>query len=175
MTLPCTLLSRPKRHLRTTDNYLRCRYHDAGIVREGIQGQGDAEFSTGVRPTTRMFNAIKLINYQRGGAGNIGKSPQIRPADGTPRHSSDIIPETALRQPQENYHTGVCIHILLVIWIKSLSQSQRGGEGNVHKEKHGGHSHSPDRKGPLEKIKHALHLDKDKKTEPSPLSQEDKH
>ncbi|KAJ4287366.1 hypothetical protein N0V90_012765 [Kalmusia sp. IMI 367209] len=113
-------------------------YTDGAIVREGLQGQGDGDFSTG-----------------RGGAGNITKSPLIRPADGSPRHSSDYIPEDALRKPQENFHTG------------------RGGEGNVHKEKYGGHSHSPDRKGPIDKIKHALHLDKDKK-ESSPLSNETK-
>ncbi|KAF2253393.1 hypothetical protein BU26DRAFT_515752 [Trematosphaeria pertusa] len=110
-------------------------YSDAGIVREGIQGEGEGEFSTG-----------------RGGAGNIAKSPHLGPQD-EPRRSQDFIPETALRQPQENFHTG------------------RGGGGNVHKEKYGGHSHSPDRKGPMDKIKHALHLDKDKKQEPSPLAQ----
>jgi hypothetical protein len=47
---------------------------------------------------------------------------------------------------------------------------QRGGAGNVYKEKHGGHSQSPDRKGLGEKVKQALHLDgKEKKHEPSPL------
>jgi hypothetical protein len=38
----------------------------------------------------------------------------------------------------------------------------------VYKEKHGGHSKSPDRKGLGDKIKEALHLDKDKKHESSP-------
>ncbi|KAF1959121.1 hypothetical protein CC80DRAFT_320674 [Byssothecium circinans] len=92
----------------------------------------------------------------RGGAGNIAKSPQVRPSDHNPRHSQDYIPEQNLRQGQENFHTG------------------RGGEGNVHKEKYGGHSHSSERKGLGEKVKHALHLDKDKKHEPSPLAQERK-
>lgn len=49
---------------------------------------------------------------------------------------------------------------------------QRGGAGNVYKEKHGGHSSSPDRKGLGDKIKGALHLDKSKKQEPSPLANE---
>jgi hypothetical protein len=40
----------------------------------------------------------------------------------------------------------------------------------VYKEKHGGHSHSPERKGLGDKVKAALHLDKDKKHEPSPLT-----
>ncbi|KAF1969943.1 hypothetical protein BU23DRAFT_582451 [Bimuria novae-zelandiae CBS 107.79] len=114
-------------------------YHDGSIVREGIQGQGNGDFSTG-----------------RGGAGNISKSPLIRPADGSPRTSSDYIPEDVLRKPQENFHTG------------------RGGEGNVHKEKYGGHSHSPDRKGALDRIKHALHLDGKDKKEGSPLANETK-
>lgn len=64
-------------------------YTDGAIVREGVQGQGNGDFSTG-----------------RGGAGNITKSPLIRPVDGSPRTSSDIIPEDVLRKPQENFHTG---------------------------------------------------------------------
>jgi hypothetical protein len=40
----------------------------------------------------------------------------------------------------------------------------------VYKEKHGGHSQSPDRKGALDKIKQVLHLDKEKKHELSPLA-----
>ncbi|KAF2636229.1 hypothetical protein P280DRAFT_435976 [Massarina eburnea CBS 473.64] len=92
----------------------------------------------------------------RGGAGNIAKSPQVRPADRESRRSQDYIPEQNLRPGQENFHTG------------------RGGEGNVYKEKYGGHSHSPDRKGFGEKVKHVLHLDKDKKHEPSPLASESK-
>ncbi|KAJ4345348.1 uncharacterized protein N0V89_011478 [Didymosphaeria variabile] len=115
------------------------QYHDGAIVREGIQGQGNGDFSTG-----------------RGGAGNMTKSPLIRPADGSPRTSSDFIPEDALRKPQDNFHTG------------------RGGEGNVYKEKYGGHSHSPDRKGAIEKVKHALHLDGRDKREGSPLATETK-
>lgn len=86
----------------------------------------------------------------------MAKSPLIRPVAGSPRTSSDLIPEDVLRKPQENFHTG------------------RGGGGNVHKEKYGGHSHSPDRKGPMEKIKHALHLDGKERKEGSPLVNETK-
>jgi hypothetical protein len=53
-----------------------------------------------------------------------------------------------------------------------LTIKQRGGAGNVYKEKYGGHSRSPDRQGLGDKIKQALHLDKDKKHEPSPLTNE---
>lgn len=49
---------------------------------------------------------------------------------------------------------------------------QRGGSGNVHKEKYGGHSHSPNREGFTDKVKHALHLDKDKKQEGGPMANE---
>lgn len=53
-----------------------------------------------------------------------------------------------------------------------LIASQRGGAGNVYKEKYGGHSHSrsPDGRKPglTDKVKQALHLDG--KKEPSPLA-----
>jgi len=71
-------------------------YGDGEIVREGIVGDhGDGAFSTG-----------------RGGEGNIG-SPGMK---ATQRKDDIAIPETALRQSQEdeNYHVG------------------RGGGGNVH-------------------------------------------
>ncbi|KAF2468056.1 uncharacterized protein BDR25DRAFT_305092 [Lindgomyces ingoldianus] len=114
-------------------------YTDGGIIREGVQGESaDGAYSTG-----------------RGGTGNIGMSPRLNPQEGIPRRSQDIIPETALREHQENFHTG------------------RGGEGNIHKDKYGGHSHSPDRKGVVDKVKHVLHLDKDKKPA-SPLASESK-
>lgn len=41
---------------------------------------------------------------------------------------------------------------------------QRGGGGNVYKEKYGGHSHAPG-EGIGEKVKHIFGLDKDKKHE----------
>ncbi|KAH7076642.1 hypothetical protein BKA63DRAFT_602402 [Paraphoma chrysanthemicola] len=93
----------------------------------------------------------------RGGAGNIAKSPLLAPqSEHTGRRSQDFVPEINAREGQDEFHTG------------------RGGAGNVYKEKHGGHSssQSPERKGLGDKIKHALHLDKDKKHEPSPLANE---
>ncbi|KAF2204604.1 hypothetical protein GQ43DRAFT_364256 [Delitschia confertaspora ATCC 74209] len=109
-------------------------YVDAGIVREGYQGESlDGAYSTG-----------------RGGAGNVGKSPSLGPqADFGRRGSSDIVPETALRSHQENFHTG------------------RGGGGNVHREKYGGHSNppraaTPDSKdgGLKDKVKSLFHKEK---------------
>ncbi|KAF2831027.1 hypothetical protein CC86DRAFT_283022 [Ophiobolus disseminans] len=94
----------------------------------------------------------------RGGAGNIGKSPLVGPqTSDRGRRSFDMVPEVDIREGQDEFHTG------------------RGGAGNVYKEKHGGHSHSksPDRKGLGDKIKGALHLDKSKKHEPSPLAKEE--
>ncbi|KAF2013519.1 hypothetical protein BU24DRAFT_424525 [Aaosphaeria arxii CBS 175.79] len=97
----------------------------------------------------------------RGGAGNVGASPSLQPTRPEGRRSIDYIPENALRPHEENYHTG------------------RGGSGNVHREG----SHSPnlaaqqDKKGLGDKIKHVLHLDKDKgekKAEGSPLVNESK-
>jgi len=92
----------------------------------------------------------------RGGAGNIGKSPRLDAQTDRGRRSVDMVPEVDQRPGYDDFHTG------------------RGGAGNVYKEKHGGHSHSqsPDRQGALGKIKQALHLDKDKKHEPSPLAKE---
>ncbi|KAJ9648515.1 hypothetical protein H2201_000848 [Coniosporium apollinis] len=67
-------------------------YTDAGIVREGYQGESaEGEYSTG-----------------RGGAGNIA-SPGLRPkTEGVRRVSQDVIPETDLRTTEgyENFHTG---------------------------------------------------------------------
>jgi hypothetical protein len=81
------------------------------------------------------------------------------------------VPEISAREGQEEFHTGVSVTLLRRAPILILSQ--RGGAGNVYKEKHGGHSssQSPDRKGLGEKVKEALHLDKSKKHEPSPLAQ----
>ena len=93
-----------------------------------------------------------LTSPQRGGAGNLAKSPRVGPqSEG--RRSEDFIPETALRDHQDNFHTG------------------RGGEGNVHKEKYGGHSHSPERKSLGDKVKAVFKHDK-KPEHPSPLANE---
>jgi hypothetical protein len=64
---------------------------------------------------TRTTTCTQLTSLQRGGAGNITKSPLIRPnlAEGSPRGSEEFIPEQSLRQPQENFHTGVRCALLL--------------------------------------------------------------
>jgi hypothetical protein len=68
-------------------------YTDGGLVREGVQGESvDGDFSTG-----------------RGGAGNIGKSPRVGPqSDDGHRRSVDMVPEINTRNPQDEFHTGVC-------------------------------------------------------------------
>ena len=78
--------------------------------------------------------------------------------------SEEVVPETSMRQAGEQYadfHTG------------------RGGEGNIHRDKYGGHS-KPQKKdgeggggggGLMDKAKHAVGLDR-KKREESPLKNE---
>ncbi|KAF3046645.1 hypothetical protein E8E12_011395 [Didymella heteroderae] len=131
--------------------------HSTGRGGAGNIGRDDTVYADGAitregpqgeGPTLSEFST------GRGGAGNMGKSPRLGPQDISPRRSTDVVPELATREAQDEFHTG------------------RGGAGNVYKEKHGGHSKSPDRKGLGEKIKEVLHLDKDKKHEPSPLAQE---
>ncbi|KAK5129207.1 hypothetical protein LTR08_003757 [Meristemomyces frigidus] len=119
-------------------------YADGGIVREGLAGESDRpEYSAG-----------------RGGAGNMlpgsprSSTPRaITPRSGTPVPTSeDIVPETATRPADgyENFHTG------------------RGGQGNVHKDKYGGHSTAVEQDGAagggkeslLEKVKGVMGLDK---------------
>lgn len=74
------------------------------------------------------------------------------PRTGTPVgvRSEDVIPETAMRSGEghENFHTG------------------RGGEGNIHREKYGGHSgpQGQQHEGLLEKAKHALGIGKGKES-----------
>ncbi|KAF2452669.1 hypothetical protein BDY21DRAFT_358375 [Lineolata rhizophorae] len=79
----------------------------------------------------------------RGGAGNIGTSPRQGPV----AKEHDVVPEMSMRPEQENYHTG------------------RGGGGNVHKEKYGGHTHGPEHENLIDKAKHLIGLDKKKEGE----------
>jgi hypothetical protein len=99
----------------------------------------------------------------------MGKSPRLDAQTEHGRRSVDFVPEINAREGQEEFHTGVRI-ITCGKEGALLTFLQRGGAGNVYKEKHGGHSQSPDRKGLGEKVKEALHLDKSKKHEPSPLA-----
>ncbi|KAK5172000.1 uncharacterized protein LTR77_003637 [Saxophila tyrrhenica] len=139
-------------------------YTDGDIVREGVVGEpghpGGGDYSSG-----------------RGGAGNVVPSPRATPVPEGTAHpppavveagSTDAIPEPAMRQQHpgyENFHTG------------------RGGGGNVHKDKFGGHTSKreqeeaeerkadadKDKKGGgfMEKAKHAMGMDKKKEGETS--------
>ena len=123
----------------------------------GNIGHDDTVYADGgiTREGPQGESANGEFSTGRGGAGNIGKSPRLGPeADVGGRRSVDYVPEIATRDAQEEFHTG------------------RGGAGNVYKEKYGGHSRSPDRQGLSGKIKQALHLDKEKKHESSPLTNE---
>ena len=123
----------------------------------GNIGHDDTVYADGgiTREAPQGESANGEFSTGRGGAGNIGRSPRLGPevvADS--QRPVDNVPDITTRDAQEEFHTG------------------RGGAGNVYKEKYGGHSRSPDRQGLGEKIKHALHLDKDKKHESSPLTNE---
>ncbi|KAJ4990166.1 hypothetical protein SVAN01_04257 [Stagonosporopsis vannaccii] len=131
--------------------------HSTGRGGAGNIGRDDTVYADGAitREGTAGEATTNEFSTGRGGAGNIGKSPRLGPQTvDSPRRSTDVVPELATREAQDEFHTG------------------RGGAGNVYKEKHGGHTKSPDRQGLGDKIKHALHLDKDKKHEPSPLAKE---
>ncbi|KAF2626962.1 hypothetical protein BU25DRAFT_431947 [Macroventuria anomochaeta] len=131
--------------------------HSTGRGGAGNIGRDDTVYADGAitREGPQGESTANEFSTGRGGAGNIGKSPRLGPqVVDSSRRSTDVVPELATREPQEEFHTG------------------RGGAGNVYKEKHGGHTKSPDRQGLGDKIKHALHLDKDKKHESSPLAQD---
>lgn len=105
----------------------------------------------------------------RGGAGNM-----VQPTGSqSNKPSEEVIPESATRiggSDQDNFHTG------------------RGGQGNIHKEKYGGHSSAKEqdaaiaknspknsphvgaqKESILEKVKHAVGLDK-KEQSPEPTT-----
>ena len=92
---------------------MSCSYADGGIVREGFQGESaEGIYSAGVRiskASLRVRLKLTRLETQRGGAGNV-ESPRLGPDRGR-RGSEDIIPETALREGQENYHTGVSLSV----------------------------------------------------------------
>jgi hypothetical protein len=115
-----------------------------------------------------IYGNIADDTLKRGGAGNIVDSPRVGPVDGR-RSSQEIIPETNIipAEGHENFHTGVCSkrqHVQRIMLITG----QRGGGGNVHKEKYGGHTHDPNKPTLIEKAKDFLtshhHKDKDGKT-----------
>ena len=115
-------------------------YVEGDIVREGVYGEpshvGGGEYSAG-----------------RGGAGNMVHVSRDSPAPGTPPPggSEEVIPESNWKragEQYEDYHTG------------------RGGGGNVHRDKYGGHS-KPQKEhkeggGLMDKAKHMVGMDKKK-------------
>jgi len=131
--------------------------HSTGRGGAGNIGPDDNVYTDGgiVREGVQGESVDGDFSTGRGGAGNIGRSPRLEPQSDRGRRSVDMVPEVDQRSGYDEFHTG------------------RGGAGNVYKEKHGGHSssQSPDRA--LDKIKQKLHLDKDKKHDPSPLAKEE--
>jgi len=116
------------------------------VVSTGRGGKGNI----GKDPTAYTDGAIVREGIQgesvdgeyssgRGGAGNMVASPRVKAADGR-RGSQDVIPEANLvpAEGHENFHTG------------------RGGGGNVHKEKYGGHTHDPNKESIIDKAKHKV-------------------
>ncbi|CAK4033635.1 Hypothetical predicted protein [Lecanosticta acicola] len=126
--------------------------HSTGRGGAGNIGKDDNVYVDGdiVREGHPGESSAPEYSAGRGGVGNMIH------ADQTGAPSEEVVPESATRVPgkeYENFHTG------------------RGGEGNVHREKHGGHS-SPQKEhagvqGLVEKAKHAVGLDKKEKT-PTP-------
>src|ERR1700761_8833758 len=105
-------------------------YVDWDIVREGVVGE----------PT---HTGGGQYSAGRGGAGNMVPTTQLANEGKIGEESHDAIPEPAMRSGEgyENYHTG------------------RGGEGNVHRDKYGGHS-KPQKEhkegGFVDTVKHAF-------------------
>lgn len=83
-------------------------------------------------------------------------SPKVGPTSGgtVKQGADDVIPEPAMKAGEQyaDFHTG------------------RGGEGNIHRDKYGGHSKPQHEKkeGLLDKAKHAIGLDKKKEESTDP-------
>ncbi|KAL8906138.1 MAG: hypothetical protein Q9171_006394 [Xanthocarpia ochracea] len=120
-------------------------------VHTGVSSAGDylPEYSVPLSPiqpmscppdTQSKWRKKSPMDVVRGGAGNI-ESPRVKPTNiGNQKGDTDVVPETALREPgagYENYHTG------------------RGGAANVHKEKHE-ESEEKEHEGLVDKIKHKI-------------------
>lgn len=74
------------------------------------------------------------------------ESPRVGAVDGR-RGSQDIIPEQNLVEGHPDFHTG------------------RGGGGNIHREKYGGHTSDPNKPSIIEQIKTIIPHHKEKKVE----------
>ncbi|KAH0270982.1 hypothetical protein KCU71_g18823, partial [Aureobasidium melanogenum] len=100
--------------------------HSTGRGGAGNIGRDDTLYTDGNIVREGFVGESSKPEYSsgRGGAGNIVDSPRVGPVDGKSSGSEDVIPEPAMRNSAgyDNFHTG------------------RGGEGNIYKEKYGGHS-----------------------------------
>ncbi|KAG9964552.1 hypothetical protein KCU61_g2575, partial [Aureobasidium melanogenum] len=100
--------------------------HSTGRGGAGNIGRDDTLYTDGNIVREGFVGESSKPEYSsgRGGAGNIVDSPRVGPVNGKSSGSEDVIPEPAMRNSAgyDNFHTG------------------RGGEGNIYKEKYGGHS-----------------------------------
>jgi hypothetical protein len=88
----------------------------------------------------------------------------VEPPTSDRRGSQDIVPDVneIPHEGHENFHTGVRI-MGDFLW-PTANHIQRGGGGNVHKEKYGGHTSDPNTPSLLDKAK-ALFFSKKKEEE----------
>jgi len=123
--------------------------HSGGRGGAGNIGPETAEYVDGaiVREGVQGIHPEGEYSAARGGAGNMVKPP----ADAVRQGSQDVIPDVnkVLAEGHEDFHTG------------------RGGGGNVHKEKYGGHTHDPSKPSLIDKAKTLLKGKKEKTPEPS--------
>ncbi|KAI4743997.1 hypothetical protein E4T50_05600 [Aureobasidium sp. EXF-12298] len=101
--------------------------HSTGRGGAGNIGRDDTLYTDGNIVREGYVGESSKPEYSSG-AGNIVDSPRVGPVGGNGSASEDVIPEPAMRNAgggYDNFHTG------------------RGGEGNIYKEKYGGHSAAP--------------------------------
>ncbi|KAG9677885.1 hypothetical protein KCV03_g2153, partial [Aureobasidium melanogenum] len=105
--------------------------HSTGRGGAGNIGHDDTLYTDGSIVREGFVGESSKPEYSSGRAGNIVDSPRVGPVDGKSSGSEDVIPEPAMRNSAgyDNFHTG------------------RGGEGNIYKEKYGGHSAPTQEKG----------------------------
>ncbi|THW05080.1 hypothetical protein D6C84_00299 [Aureobasidium pullulans] len=102
--------------------------HSTGRGGAGNIGRDDTIYTDGSIVREGFVGESSKPEYSSG-AGNIVDSPRVKPVGDKTSASEDVIPEPAMRNSAgyDNFHTG------------------RGGEGNVYKEKYGGHSNPQDK------------------------------
>ncbi|KAH0292411.1 hypothetical protein M436DRAFT_78888 [Aureobasidium namibiae CBS 147.97] len=100
--------------------------HSTGRGGAGNIGRDDTLYTDGNIVREGYVGESSKPEYSSG-AGNIVDSPRVGPVRDNGSNSEDVIPEPAMRNAAgyDNFHTG------------------RGGEGNIYKEKYGGHSAAP--------------------------------